>query len=126
MSWFDRIKTALPQHYTGAHAADIVGYLQGSADPHHWRAMAQTGSGQMIVLGNAPPTLAEWQAAGVAHRNQPATIRLADLAGLIVIYGGFMVTRPWGHIVIPDDDTNAYFQNYIDSWQRNDPGRRRR
>lgn len=116
MSWFDDLKACLGPHYTSAFAPDIVGYLQGSPSPTVWQAMDQAGSGQMIVLDNRPPSAAEWQAAGVAQRNQVQEIRLAALAGFIVVYGGFMF-RPWGHVVVADPQIN--FPAQLDSWRRN-------
>lgn len=98
MAWFDDLKRCLAAHYDAALPSDTVGFLQGSDQPSVWRHMETRGSGQMIVLGNRPPTPAEWVAAGVARRGMVQEIKLRALDGFFVIYGGFMY-RPWGHII---------------------------
>lgn len=74
----------------------------------------------MIVLGNRPPTAEDWGHAGVGQRNgEQHEIKLDDLAGFIVLYGGFP-RRPWGHIVVPDDDVRTYgFPGSLRSWKTN-------
>lgn len=98
MAWFDEVKRCLGAHYDPAFPADTVGFLQGSDQPMVWRQMQMTGSGQMMVLGNRPPSHEDWVAAGVAQRGMVREIKLRALAGFFVVYGGFMY-RPWGHIV---------------------------
>jgi hypothetical protein len=120
MSWFDDLKAALPKYYDSAHPANVVGYLRGSAEPSDWRRMDQTGSGQMIILGNVPPTQKEWDAAGVGQRGQTQTITFMKLAGFIVIYGGF-IYRPWGHIVVSTGDLVKRFSGQITNWKNNAP-----
>ena len=115
MAWFDDLKRCLGAHYAPGYPADIVGYLRG-APPAQWRHLAQHGSGQMMVLGNRPPSREEWAAAGVAQRGAEQCVRLSDLVGFTVLYGGFMY-RPWGHIVPADPSIDYALQ--IASWRRN-------
>ena len=109
MDWFDQLRDVLSDYYPSSNPQDIVGYLQGSADPKVWRRMSQTRTEQMIILGNVPPTDAQWAAAGVANRGVVQTIRADDLRTFIITYGGFMVSRPWGKISMLSADV---FRNY--------------
>lgn len=125
MDWFSQLRQALPAYYTKQHPLDIVGYLQGSASHDTWRHMEQVRQrNQMIVLGNAPPSQREWEAAGVAQRGQVQTIRFSALAGWTVLYGGF-VLRPWGKLFeLTDEEQARLFPGAINSWVRNMPRRR--
>jgi hypothetical protein len=98
MDWFQQLRAALAEFYPMGSPQDVVGYLQGSADPKVWRSMIKGGREQMIILGSVPPTDAEWSAAGVAQRGAVQPIRFGDLQTFIITFGGFMVTRPWGKI----------------------------
>jgi hypothetical protein len=124
MDWFAQLRQTLSRYYTTANALDIVGYLQGSASPAVWRTMAQNANrNQMIILGNAPPNREDWEAAGVAQRGEVQTIRIGDLGGWIVLYGGF-IRRPWGSLFEIDADAlNIGFPAALQSWQRNMPRR---
>ncbi len=99
MDWFEQLRAALGAYYTAAGSADVVGYLRGSNDPAVWKQMLKSGKEQMLILGNTPPSDADWNAAGVSQRGSGATqpVRLGDLNGLIITYGG-MFGRPWGKI----------------------------
>jgi len=121
MTWFPQVRQTLAAYYPASQPADIVGYLQGSANPMVWRSMAQGSPArhQMLILGSVPPTQEEWIAAGVAQRQEIQTIRLPALAGLIVLYGGFML-RPWGEIHPASHDALTLgFPAALASWQRN-------
>jgi hypothetical protein len=72
----------------------------------------------MIILGSKPPTAQDWAAAGVAQRGADQAITIRDLAGFIVLYGGFN-RRPWGKIFILDDEALAHFPAQIASWKGN-------
>lgn len=126
MDWFKELKLALPESYTNAHPLDIVGYLQGAGTPNIWRQMAQSSDRhQMLILGNAPPTSAEWADAGVAARGQVQTIRITNLAGWIVLYGGYMLQRPWGQLFEMNEDAkNLGFPGSLKSWKANKPKKR--
>jgi hypothetical protein len=117
-AWFDDIKRALSAYYQPG-TTDVVGYLRGSKDPNVWRSMEQTQNrNQMILLGSKPPTAQDWAAAGVAQRGADQTITIRDLAGFIVLYGGFN-RRPWGKIFILDDEALAHFPGQVASWKGN-------
>lgn len=120
MQWFVQLKQALPGYYAPGRPADIVGYLRGSVDPAVWRQMAQSqGRHQMLILGNAEPTQKEWDAAGVGQRGASQPVRFASLAGLIVLYGGFML-RPWGQIhPTTPEALSTGFPASLQSWKRN-------
>lgn len=119
MAWFNDLKASLGAHYDPGFPSDTVGFLQGSPSPSVWRRMQEHGSGQMIVLGNRPPTHDDWVAAGVAQRGAVQEIKLHQLAGFIVIYGGFMY-RPWGHIVAHSLQLErTAFPGSLQSWRRN-------
>ncbi|MBT0956758.1 hypothetical protein IV417_05130 [Alphaproteobacteria bacterium KMM 3653] len=119
MDWMEQMRQVLRGHYDPAGPADVIGYLRGSADPGVWRQMERTGSGQMIILGNRPPSQREWAAAGVAQRGGEVVVTRAMLNGFMVLYGGFMI-RPWGHIVVPDHDVRTLgFPGSLASWTRN-------
>ncbi|MGS4946537.1 hypothetical protein ACVDG3_13725 [Meridianimarinicoccus sp. RP-17] len=116
--WFDDLKKVLGDHYSSNHPADVVGYLRGSKQPGVWRVMENAGRGQMIVLGNRPPTEKEWTAAGVNQRSDQHAIAVTDLAGFRLLYGGFMY-RPWG-IIVPDyAEADRYWPSQLQSWTRN-------
>lgn len=66
MIWFDKLRQVLSAYYGEGQPQDIVGYLQGSNDPIVWYKMLLNNREQMIVLGNAESTAAEWVAAGVS------------------------------------------------------------
>jgi hypothetical protein len=122
MAWFDELKAALPAFYPGGPSDTIVGYLKGNSSPTEWRSMEAQGYQQMLILGTTPPTLKDWEAAGVAQRGAQATIQISQLAGFIILYGGF-VYRPWGKIFQIDDDAlNIGFPSAIQSWKRNYKG----
>ena len=117
MNWFNQLRQVLAAYYPAGQPMDVVGYLQGSANPMVWRTM--TPRHQMIILGSVPPSHEEWVAAGVAHRGEIQTIRLAMLNGFIILYGGFML-RPWGSIHTTSQDALTLgFPGSLDSWRRN-------
>ncbi len=118
MAWFDDLKTTLPAYYPGGAAETIVGYVRGNASPSQWRSMLRQGYQQMLILGSVPPTQKHWVAAGVAGRGTETTIRISDLAGFIVLYGGFMY-RPWGKIFELNGQTQTAFPGSLQSWTRN-------
>lgn len=118
MAWFDDLKTALPRYYPGGAGDRVVGYLRGASDRGVWIAMQQGPKAQMIVLGSAAPTQAEWDAAGVGGRGGQATITIDMLAGFIILYDGFMY-RPWGGIYLDDADCQRTFPGSLASWKRN-------
>lgn len=119
MQWITQLKEALRDHYDPARNEDIVGYLRGTGSAAAWRQMDEAGRGQMIVLGNRPPTEEEWVAAGVAQRVGEVTVTSAMLKGFMILYGGFMY-RPWGHIVVPNEDVRTLgFPGSLGSWRRN-------
>lgn len=124
MTWFNQLRQVLAAYYPAGSDATIVGYLQGSADPAVWRSMETAQSrNQMIILGSVPPSMAEWQAAGVAQRGQVQTVTTTLMAGFIVLYGGF-VLRPWGKIFIMDSDARDIgFPAGLESFRRNMPRR---
>ncbi len=120
-NWFDRLRDVLRDFYPNDGPADIVGYLQGSANPNVWRMMlTQQQRHQMLILGSAPPTNEEWSAAGVASRGQIQTIRFGDLNGFIVLYAG-AVYRPWGCIAILSTEALKNYHATIESFRRNLP-----
>lgn len=124
MAWFSELKLALPEYYTNAYPLDVVGYLQGAGSPNIWKQMAATGRHQMLILGNAPPDNEDWTAAGVAQRGQVQTLRIGNLAGWIVLYGGF-IRRPWGQLFeMSNDAKNLGFPGALQSWKANKPKRR--
>lgn len=121
MTWFDQLKQALPAYYRPDRPAEIVGYLRGSGEPSVWRQMeAIQHRHQMLILGNVEPTNEEWGHAGVAQRGGTQVVTIDKLTGLIVLYGGFMLNRPWGeiHSQTPDAITIG-FPAALKSWQRN-------
>ncbi len=119
MHWFERLKNCLALHYDPSFPKDVVGFLQGSQDRNVWLKMAEAGSGQMLVLGNRPPSSKEWEAAGVAQRHNIQEIKIKDLNGFVIVYGGFMY-RPWGHIVVSTSGIMGdAFSASIQSWTRN-------
>ncbi|WIM12895.1 hypothetical protein [Enhydrobacter sp.] len=124
MDWFQQLRVALLAYYPPGSPPDVVGYLQGSANPLDWRRMIQSGREQMIVLGSVPPTNEDWIAAGVAQRRTVQTVRIGDLRTFIITYGGF-VRRPWGKISTLSEDV---FRNYatvtIPQFKRNIVGRK--
>ena len=119
MTWIIQMKSTLRDHYDPARDESIVGFLRGTGNPAIWRSMHGAGSGQMIILGNRPPSNEDWIAAGVAQRGTEVTVTTPMLLGFMVLYGGFMF-RPWGHIVVPNSDVLTYgFPGSLQSWQRN-------
>lgn len=124
--WFEQLRTVLREYYPANQPQDIVGYLRGSKSPEIWRQMRDDRQRhQMLLLGSIPPTEAEWAAAGVGGRGNTNVVNLRDLAGLIVLYGGFMVTRPWGQIYPLTQEALQYYQTgTLDSFRRNMPRRR--
>lgn len=120
MSWIAQMKGVLGAHYDVAGDQSILGYYRGTAGPAVWRAMDQAGSGQMIILGNRPPTKEEWDAAGVGQRGgQEVIVKTHQMSGFIILYGGFMY-RPWGHIVEMDNDALTLgFPGALRSWKAN-------
>jgi hypothetical protein len=120
MSWFDDLRRVLQPYYPPGEPADVVGYVRGAAkdQPATWRAMEAAGRAQMIVLGARPPALAEWQAAGVGGRSEQHVILIGRMAGFRVVYGGFSL-RPWGKIVVEDDDARRHWPGQLDAWRRN-------
>jgi hypothetical protein len=123
MDWFEQLRQVLAEYYPAAADQDIVGYLQGSASPDVWLEMAFVrNKHQMLILGNLPPTAQDWSVAGVAQRGNVQEIRIGDLNGWIVLYGGFM-GRPWGELHQADDDAlNIGFPSSLRRWRRNAPG----
>ncbi|HET6197590.1 MAG TPA: hypothetical protein VFE12_17645 [Acetobacteraceae bacterium] len=119
MAWFDDLKAAIPGYYPAGGLPNVVGYLRGAKDPGVWRNMEQVGNrNQMIILGSRPPGPQDWLAAGVAQRGSDQTITLTDLAGFIVLYGGF-VRRPWGKIYVLDAEALQHFPAQLASWRSN-------
>lgn len=85
----------------------VVGYLRGSVSAGVWRSMNNSGRPQMMILGNQEPTAVQWDAAGVGHRlGETRAVKFPDLQGFIVLYGGFMVDRPWGKILTDSQDAS--------------------
>lgn len=122
MAWFDDLKATLPAFYPGGAADTIVGYLRGNSTASEWRSMELSGYQQMLILGSIPPTQKDWDAAGVAQRGTPSTIRIDQLDGFIILYGGF-IYRPWGKIFQIDDDALTIgFPAALQSWKRNYKG----
>lgn len=126
MAWFDDLKRTLADQYDPALPANIVGWLQGSASPSVWRSMIQQRNRhQMIILGNREPTREEWGHAGVAGRDMPCAVTIDIMTGFIVLYGGYMLQRPWGSIYpVSNDALTIGFPGALRSWERNRPGRR--
>jgi len=123
MIWFDKLSDVLSAYYLMSEADPVVGYLKGSGDPLDWiKLMFQKSREQMIILGSQPPTMADWQEAGVAAREGGVqTVRLSQLAGsgLMIIYGGAM-SRPWGKITQFSKATeDAYEKNTLENFRRN-------
>ncbi len=124
-NWFDQLREVLHTFYPPNGPANVVGYLQGSASPAIWRSMqTQQQRHQMLILGSQPPTQEEWSAAGVANRGQIQTIRLQNLDGFIVLYGG-AVYRPWGSIAILSAEALKNYHLTIENFRRNLPRPRR-
>jgi len=120
--WFDQLRAVLSDYYPQDGKKDVVGYLRGSKDPNIWRIMRfQQHKHQMLLLGSEPPTQSEWAAAGVGGRTDTNIVFLGDLDNLIVLYGGFMVTRPWGQIHERTPEALQHYQGTIDSFRRNMP-----
>ena len=119
--WFDQLREVLRDFYPQGSPADVVGYLQGSADPNVWRLMlSQRQRAQQMILGSVLPSNKEWSAAGVANRGQIQTIHLRDLNGFIVLYDG-VVFRPWGRIELLSDEALKHYHTTIESFRRNLP-----
>jgi hypothetical protein len=119
MQWILQMKAVLRDHYDPALDASIIGFLRGSGSAVAWRTMSQAGSGQMIILGNRPPTNDDWVAAGVAQRIGNVTVTDEMLSGFMILYGGFMY-RPWGHIVVPNNDVRTIgFPGSLRQWKNN-------
>jgi len=124
--WIDQLRAVLSDYYPQDGPADVVGYLRGSPDPNVWRLMlAQRQRHQMLILGSLPPSAEEWSAAGVSQRGEVQTIRLNDLSGFIVLYGG-AVLRPWGQIAVLSNEALQHYQATIENFRRNLPRRRGR
>jgi hypothetical protein len=125
MNWFEQLRQALADYYPAAADRTVVGYLQGSASPGVWMQMARTQDRhQMVILGSLPPTAEDWAAAGVRQRGNVQVIRISDLAGWIVLYGGF-VRRPWGELHQVDSDALTIgFPGSLQRWRSNAPRRR--
>ena len=132
-----QLKNALPAFYPSGTGNDVVGYLRGSGSGAVWQKMANTGSGQMMVLGSVIPIAAEWAAAGKPSFSYGSiqTITRSTLDGFRLTYGGFMVCRysgfvygrPWAHIQIETDDAgSAGFAQALQSWKRNYQAPKRR
>ncbi len=124
MNWFEQLRQALSAYYLPASDRNIVGYLQGSSSPQVWLQMANSRSRhQMLILGSEPPTPKEWVSAGVQQRGAIQTIRISDLTGWIVLYGGFML-RPWGELHQADKDALTIgFPGSLQRWRANTPRR---
>ncbi|MEZ5084541.1 MAG: hypothetical protein R2750_14020 [Bacteroidales bacterium] len=118
--WFSQLKKCLKDFYPPENPNNIVGYLRGTNSTATWSTMARTRSAQSIILGNVKPTEAEWQAAGVGERTgEEKKITIDQLNGFIILYDGFMVSRPWGKIFPIDDEcVNIGFPGSIKSWGR--------
>ncbi len=85
----------------------VVGYLRGSVSAGVWRSMHEKGRTQMLILGNRAPTREQWEAAGVGHRlGDTREVKFPDLQGFIILFGGFMVDRPWGKICAATQDAS--------------------
>ncbi len=121
--WLEQLRTVLRDYYPANQPQDIVGYLRGSKSPEIWRQMRDDRQRhQMLLLGSVAPTQAEWAAAGVAGRGNTNIVYVRDLTGLIVLYGGFMVTRPWGQIYPYSAEAMQHYQtSTLDSFRRNMP-----
>ncbi|MEM9224406.1 MAG: hypothetical protein AAGB11_18680 [Pseudomonadota bacterium] len=120
MSWVQQMKAVLAGHYDPTVDASILGYYRGSSGAGVWKDMAAHGSGQMVILGNRPPTKEEWDAAGVGQRGgQDVVLKTHMLSGFIILYGGFMY-RPWGHIAeMSQDALTLGFPGSLRSWKAN-------
>jgi hypothetical protein len=118
LSWFVDLKQALPAYYPAGGPPDVVGYLRGSVDPSVWRSMERSGRQQMLILGSKTPALEDWVAAGVAARGTDQVVRLGNLNGFIVLYGGFS-RRPWGKIFVADAAGLVQFPKDLLTWKRN-------
>src|SRR5260370_22345774 len=89
MDWFQQLRAALPAYYPPGSPPDVVGYLQGSANPMDWRRLMQNGREQMIVLSHVPPTHEDWVAAGDDHRGSSLNTPTVQLTTFITTYGRF-------------------------------------
>lgn len=123
MDWFEQLRQVLAAYYPASADAAIVGYLQGSVSPDAWRQMASTRNRhQMLILGSLPPTQQDWVDAGVAHRGNVNAVRIGNLQGWIVLYGGFTRHRPWGQLFeLSGDAVSIGFPGSLNSWRRNTP-----
>jgi hypothetical protein len=122
MYWFTDLKKVLREHYDPAFPEDTVGFLRGSRNPAVWRSMDEDprSASQMIILGNRRPSSAQWDRAGVGHRGEEHEIKIDMLTGFIILYGGFMVDRPWGQIsVFTKDAQTLGFPGALRSFERN-------
>ena len=126
MNWFEQLRQTLADYYPAGTDRTIVGYLQGSSSPAVWTDMANSRSKhQMLILGSLEPTKEDWSAAGVAQRGNVQVIRIDDLAGWIVLYGGF-IRRPWGELhEATADALTIGFPGSLQRWKANAPRRRR-
>lgn len=116
---FNQLRQVLSPFYL-RDDTQIVGYLRGSDSPAVWRSMENTGRAQMKILGNQEPTAAQWDAAGVGHRSgATSAIKFPDLQGFIILYGGFMVDRPWGKIFVESRDASEIgFRGTLEHFER--------
>jgi hypothetical protein len=116
---FLQLRAVLNRYYLPAPAPPAVGYLRGSATPGIWRAKIAERNEQLMLLGNAEPTAADWANAGVEHRTgETQMITLPMLNGFVLTYGGFMAGRPWAAICDENEDSvNIGFPNALQSFQ---------
>ena len=85
MQWIEDLKAAIGAHFDPSGDPNIIGYLRGSGSQTVWRQMASSGSGQMLILGNCPPTRDEWSAAGVEQRSNDVVVNVGMLSGFIIL-----------------------------------------
>ena len=99
MEWLEQLLAELSEFYPSSGQQDIIGYLKGGRGPKEWhRVIRDKGRPQMLILGSAPPSDADWLDAGVLERNLPViVVRRADLQSFVILYGGFKA-RPWGRL----------------------------
>jgi hypothetical protein len=117
---FLQLRAVLNQYYLPAPAPPVVGYLRGSASPGIWRAKIAERNEQLMLLGNAEPTAADWANAGVEHRTgETQRITLPMLNGFVLTYGGFMAGRPWAAICDENvDSVTIGFPNALASFEQ--------
>ena len=102
---FQQLRAVLNRYYLPAPAPPVVGYLRGSVTPGIWRAKIADHNEQLMLLGNAEPTAADWANAGVEHRTgETQQITLPMLNAFVLTYGGFMAGRPWAAICDENED----------------------